>query len=236
MDGGLRARLSLILSISACTGAVGCSNSGGGSPGPSQPAAASSISAAQVTALQAIVQRGQVAPTVPTDAQTARLAAQIAELDHDRASELGAASMLQIAENDPSNKSKGAQLGIYRQKHIAQAAADVTKIAALIAGAKVSGKSVLGTDGGAAQVLESIVAQSFAAQAKAYLTAGSQAASNGNAGPKSDEISTFLQEEAIVTSDEGNGGHDVAGRVVGYALLADASLSSITTSVDGGAP
>jgi len=232
-----RTWLSVLGSTAACATLVACSHSSsnGTSSSSSSAAAPTTINAGQVTALQVIVQYAQPDASVPQDTQTAQVAAQIAELDLDRASSIFAANALQVAEQDPSRAATAAQLEIYRQKQLAQAASDVSKIQALQASTTAPGKALLTTDGGAGQVLSSVVATAFAAQAAAYLAAGKKAAASGTPGPSADDITGFLQGEAIATADEGPGGHDVAGRVLAAALLADASVSSII-ALDGGTP
>jgi hypothetical protein len=236
MMGRMRAGLSLILSVSACSGLVACSNSnGGGSTTSTYPPSTTIISAAQVTALQAVVANGKTAGTAPPDTSTARVAAQLTELEHQRATALLTADLLDVAAKDPKNATTATQLGTYRQEQLTLAGSVLSQIKALLASTKVAGKDLLAQDGGADRMLMSVVAQSFAAKAQALLNAGAAGVTNGGIGPSSNEISTFLQEEAIVTGDEGTGGHDVAGRLAAYALLGDASVASIVTA-EGGVP
>jgi hypothetical protein len=228
MTGRICAKLALFATLSACGGMVGCSSSAGTPPGGStSPPATTTLSTDQVQGLQGVLQRAQATKSTPLDRDTALLAAQISELQFDRTAALGSATMLQASAADPANKSTASQLGTYRQQELTLAASDQTKIQSLLASSKAAGKALVATEGGASQVLGAIVAQSFGAQAQAFLTAGTQAAANGTAGPTSDTLSTFLQEEAVVTSDEASGGHDVAGRVIANALIGGASVASL---------
>jgi hypothetical protein len=202
-----------------------CSHSGGSSPPPTPNPASSS----QVSALQALVEAG--APSnVPVDTQTGQVAAQISQLLKDRASCLGAANMLQIAENDPANSGISAQLEMYRQTQLTQAQNDLNKIQSLEGSTSAPGKAFISTDGGADLVLNTIVSKAFAAQAAVYLAAGS-----GAGAPSADTITAFLQSEAIVEADEGPGGHNVASQVVGQALISGTDVSTITQP-EGGVP
>src|ERR1700728_888479 len=105
-----KTRLSVWISLSACIALAGCSHSSSPSSAtshsdggtPPAKAAATTISSAQVTGLQAVVASAHPDASVPEDNETAHAAAQIADLDLDRASSVFAANALEVAEQDPA--------------------------------------------------------------------------------------------------------------------------------------
>ena len=218
----------------ASFGLTACSHA----PSPSTPngytdGGATTIEAGLVTGLQQVVQHAQTYSSVPTDPKTSKAAAQIAELEFDRESQLGAANMLKASESDPKYAGSVAELEAYRQTALAAAADDLKKIQA-VQKSSVPGSSQLALDGGAHGVVNSIIANAFAARAQEILNAGAAAATGtkGATAPIAEQISMFLQEAEVVTADEGAGGHDVAARLIARGLLSDAGL----TTNDAGAP
>jgi len=215
-----RAKLALLLALPGCIAVAGCSNSNSSS-------SSAAIPANLTTGLQEVVAQGQAYASVPTDPATLKVAAQITELEQDREVQLGSASMLLASETDPKYSHNAAMLEAARQRALALAASDLTQIQKLQQ-ANVPGQSALAADGGADEVIASLIAQTFSSRAQTILTN----ASKGANGPTSGQISNFLQQVAIVMGDDGAGGHNVAARLIAHDILSDAGLSTY----DAGAP
>jgi len=204
---------------------VACSNSGSAltlDSGPPVDAGSGAMAPSVLTGLQQVVAAGKTFSSVPSDLATQKVAAQIVQLQYDRTASLNTAALIQKTEADPNYKGNKTFIESSRQASLAQAATDLTQIQALQQ-TNVPGTAALNQDGGAANVINAIVVQAFAAQAEAILKSKNP--------PSADAISNYLQEVSVVLGDQGSDGHDVASQLVVQALLSDGGLARVDASV-----
>jgi len=221
-----RAKLALALALPGCMVVVGCSNPSTGAPpltsypdGGFEAGPIGTVSATNVAGLTAVVTQGSATAATATDRDTLRIAAEIEDLEYDRKVQLGTAAMLLTSESEPKYAPNAAKLEAARQAALSQAASDLTKIQAFQQ-TSVPGKTILNTDGGASVVIDALIAKTYATRAQQILNLAGQ----GGKVPTNDQISLFLQQIALVTEDDGPGGHTVAERLVVRDLLSDGGL------------
>jgi hypothetical protein len=221
-----RAKLVLALALPGCMVVVGCSNSSTNGPtvtsypdGGYEAGPIGTVSATNVSGLNTVIAQGNATTSTATDKDTLRVAAEIEDLEYDRKVQLGTAAMLLTSESEPKYAPNAAKLEAARQAALTQAASDLTKIQAFQQ-TSVPGKATLNTDGGASAVIDALIAKTYATRAQQILNLAAQ----GGKVPTNDQVSLFLQQIALVTEDDGPGGHTVAERLVVRDVLSDGGL------------